>query len=226
MIEIIPAILTNDPKELEEKIRQVEGLARLDSESKRAGRVQIDIVDGVFADNKTISLEAVANIDTDLLLDIQLMTKEPADWVERAVRAMADRVIGHIEMMSDQARFIEKVAETGEKVGLAIDLPTPVSALDTVALNNLDVVLVMLVKAGFGGQDFQEPALEKVTKLSSYKANNNCKYRICVDGGINEENIAKVRQAGADEAVIGHPLFEGNIQGKLEGLRRAAYGNS
>lgn len=216
MIEIIPAILTNDPKELEEKLRQLEGIVQ---------RVQIDIVDGVFADNKTISLEAAANIETDLLLDIQLMAKEPADWVERAVRAMADRVIGHIEMMSDQMAFIAKVAETGEKVGLAIDLSTPVSAFDPAVLNSLDVVLVMSVKAGFGGQDFQEPALEKVTKLSNYRASNNCKYRICVDGGINEENIAKVRQAGADEVAVGHSLFEGNIRERLEGLRRAAYGN-
>lgn len=214
MLEIIPAILTNDPKELEEKIRQVEELVQ---------RVQVDIVDGVFADNKTISLEAVANIDTNLLLDIQLMTKEPVDWVEKSARAMADRIIGQVEMMSDQARFIEKVAETGEKVGLAIDLPTPISALDTVILNNLDVVLVMSVKGGFGGQDFQEPALKKVIELSGYRASNNCRYRICVDGGINEENIGKIRRAGADEAVIGHSLFEGDIRERLEGLRRAAY---
>lgn len=214
MLEIIPAILTNDPKELEEKLRLAESVAQ---------RVQIDIVDGLFANNRTVSLETVANIDTNLLLDIQLMTKEPADWVERAVRAMADRVIGHIEMMTNQTQFIEKVAETGEKVGLAIDLSTPVSALDPAVLNNLDVVLIMAVKAGFGGQDFQEPALEKVTELLSYRANNNCKYRICVDGGINEENIQRVRQAGADEAVIGHSLFEGDIQERLEGLRRAAY---
>lgn len=215
MLEIIPAILTNDPKELEEKIRQVEELVN---------RVQIDIVDGVFADNKTISLEAVANIDTNLLLDIQLMTKEPVDWVERAVHAMADRVVGHIEMMSDQMAFVAKVQETGEKAGLAIDLPTPVSALDPAILNNLDVVLVMSVKAGFGKQDFQESALEKVTKLLSYRANNNCKYRICVDGGINEENIAKVQQAGADEVVIGHSLFaSGDVAQRVEELKKAAY---
>lgn len=215
MLEIIPAILTNDPKELKEKIRAVEGLVK---------RIQIDIVDGVFANNRTISLDAVANIDTSLLLDIQLMTKEPADWVERAVRALADRVIGHIEMMSDQSEFIGKVTETGEKVGLAIDLPTPVSALDPVVLNNLDVVLVMSVKAGFGGQDFQEPALEKVTELLSYRVNNNCKYRICVDGGINEENIAKVRRAGADEIVIGHSLFtSADVAQRIEELKKAAY---
>lgn len=208
MLEIIPAILTNDPKELEEKIRQAEGLVQ---------RVQIDVVDGVFASNKTVSLEAVANIETSLLLDIQLITKEPVDWVERAARAMADRVVGHIEMMSDQAAFVAKVQETGEGVGLAIDLPTPVSALDTVVLGDLDVVLVMSVKAGFGGQDFQEPALKKVTELLSYRVSNNCKYRICVDGGINEENIGKIRQAGTDEVVIGtrclKEIFRGNWRG-------------
>lgn len=217
MLEIIPAILTNDPKELEEKIRQVEGLV---------GRVQIDIVDGVFADNKTVSLDAVANIDTDILLDIQLMTKEPADWVGKVVHTMADRIIGHIEMMSDQMAFVAKVQETGEKIGLAIDLPTPVSALDPAVINNLDVILVMSVKAGFGGQEFDESVIEKIKQLDEIRARDGTPFRICVDGGINEENIQKVRQARADEVVIGHSLFEGDIQERLKELRRAAYDNS
>lgn len=214
MLEIIPAILTNSPKELEEKIRAAEGVAN---------RVQIDIVDGAFANNKTISLDAVANIDTSLLLDIQLMTKDPVDWVERSIHALADRIIGHIEMMSDQMEFVAKVQETGEKVGLAIDLPTPVSDLDPVVLNNLDVVLVMSVKAGFGGQEFDQSAVEKIKELDEIRARDNTPFRICVDGGINEENIAKVRQAGADEVVAGHSLFQVDIGERLEVLRKAAY---
>lgn len=214
MLEIIPAILTNDPKELEEKIRAAEGVA---------SRVQIDIIDGAFANNKTISLDAVANIDTSLLLDIQLMTKDPVDWVERSIHALADRIIGHIEMMSDQMEFLTKVQETGEKVGLAIDLPTSVSALDSAVINNLDVVLVMSVKAGFGGQEFDESAIEKIKQLDEIRVRDNTPFRICVDGGINEENIARIRQAGADEVVIGHSLFEGDISVRLEELKQAAY---
>lgn len=214
MLEIIPAILTNNPQELEDKIRKVEGLVR---------RIQIDIVDGVFASNKTVSLDAVANIDTSLLLDIQLMTKDPVDWVERAVRAMADRVIGHIEMMSDQMEFVAKVQETGEKIGLAVDLSTPVSALDSLVLNNLDVVLVMSVKAGFGGQEFDESVIGKIKQLDEIRARDDTPFQICVDGGINEENIAKVRQAGADEVVVGHSLFSGDITERVEVLRKAAY---
>lgn len=218
MFEIIPAILTNNPKEFEEKTQALGGLVN---------RVQIDIVDGVFADNKTVSLEAVASVikdlETNISFDVHLMTKDPVDWVERAAGAMAERIIGQIEMMSSQVEFIGKVTETGEKVGLALDLPTPVSALDPAVLNNLDVVLVMSVKAGFGGQEFDEGAVEKIKQLDEIRVRDDTPFKICVDGGINEENIAKVRQAGADEVAIGHSLLGEDIGERLETLRKAAY---
>lgn len=218
MLEIIPAILTSDPKELEEKIGQAEGLVQ---------RVQIDIIDGFFADNKTVSLETVSgvirNLETNISFDIHLMTKDPIDWTERAAGAMADRIIGQIEMMSNQAEFVGKVTETGEKVGLALDLPTPVSALDQAVLNSLDVVLVMSVKAGFGGQEFDESAVEKIKQLDEIRARDDTPFRICVDGGINEGNITMVRRAGADEVVIGHSLFTNDIAKRFEDLKRAAY---
>lgn len=214
MIEIVPAILTNNVEELEAKIRAVEGLVK---------RVQIDIVDGVFANNRTVDLSAVANIETDLLLDVQLMTKEPSDWVEKSLRAMADRIIGHIEMMSDQVEFVGKVTAVGHQVGLALDLPTPVSALDETVLNNLDVVLVMSVKAGFGGQEFDHLVLDKIRKLDEIRARDSTPFKIAVDGGINKEHIAEIRRAGADEAVVGSALGSINIAEHVDNLIKAAY---
>lgn len=221
-MDIIPAILTKDPAELVEKMQRVEGLARLaEGDPRRIQRVQIDIVDGVFADNKTITLDMLASIETNLLLDVQLMTKEPALWVEHAVRALADRIIGHVEMMGNQRDFVVRVQETGHLVGLGLDLDTPVVKIEEDVLLDLDVVLLMSVKAGFGGQEFQNSVLPKTEELVALRQKLNTAFAICVDGGINEENIKRLQDCGADEVAIGSSLFEGDIQENLEKLRKA-----
>lgn len=209
MLEVIPAILTNDPKELEEKISRLEGLVK---------RVQVDVVDGVFAQNRSIGLEALTNIDTSLLIDVHLMTKDPIDWIEKSVRAMADRIIGQVEMMSDQFVFASKVQELGHQAGLAIDLDTPVSSIDPTVLINLDVILVMSVKAGFGGQAFEKSAIRKIKDLDELRAKEATPFRICVDGGINISNIKYIKEAGADEVAIGHLLFEGDLEENIAKL--------
>ena len=207
MVEVIPTILTTDPREAEEKIARLEGLVK---------KVQIDVIDGVFAQNKTIEPSAVEGIDTGLFLDFHLMTKEPADWVERAVRAGADRIIGQIEMMTDQVAFLGKVQEAGILVGLAIDLPTPVSSLEATIIDNLDVVLVMSVKAGFGGQEFDETALDKIKELNALRAKDTNPFRICVDGGVTPEIMEKLGSAGADEVAVGRRLFNGDLEENLK----------
>ena len=206
MVEVVPTILTSDAREAEEKIRRLEGLVK---------KVQIDIIDGVFAQNRTIEPSAVEGIETSLGLDFHLMTKEPALWVERAVRAGADRIIGQIEMMADQVTFLGKVQEKGISVGLAIDLPTPVSSLDATILNNLDVVLVMSVKAGFGGQDFNEAALAKIKELDGLRQKDITPFKICVDGGVTPELMEKLAKAGADEVAVGR-LFAGEPEENLK----------
>ena len=214
MIQIIPAILSNDIKEVGEKLAQVDGVS---------GKIQIDVIDGVFANNKTVDPSALEFIETDLKLDFHLMTKEPIDWVERAVRGMADRIIGQVEMMTDQVGFVGKVSEVGLSVGLAIDLPTSISKLDPTILTNLDVVLVMSVPAGFGGREFDRRALAKIRELDEIRIRDDTPFKICVDGGINTNNISDVVKAGADELVIGEGLFAGNIKENIDSLMKAAY---
>ncbi len=215
MVEIIPAILTLDIKEVEEKLKRAEGVVK---------RVQIDIIDGIFANNKTVDPSALEYIETDLNLDFHLMTKEPIDWVERAARGGTERIIGQIEKMSDQLAFVGKVQEVGANVGLAIDIETPVSALDPVVLTNLDVVLVMAVPAGFGGQKFDERALNKVKQLDEIRARDDSPFRICVDGGETSDVIDDTKLAGADEIVIGRRLFEGDLRQNVERYIKASYG--
>jgi len=216
MIEVIPAILTNNIKEVSDKL-EVLGDSFL--------RVQIDIVDGIYAMNKTITPDSLVNLDTDKLLDFHLMVKGPIDWVEKCVRGMADRIIGQIEMMNDQIQFVKKVQEAGLSVGLGLDLETPFENLDLEIVGSLDLVLVMSVKAGFGGQNFERKALEKVRSLKDFKLRNQLDFKICVDGGINEENIRDVYLSGADEVVIGARLFNNNdIGGYVKKLKEKAYG--
>lgn len=214
MVQIIPAILTANVREVEDKLKIVE---------ETCERVQIDIIDGVFANNKTIDPSALEFIETDLKLDFHLMTKEPVDWVERCVRGMADRIIGQIEMMSDQIAFVGKVQEVGLSVGLAIDLETPISALDPTILTNLDVVLLMAVPAGFGGQKFDTRVLDKIRELDKIRARDDSPFKICVDGGETIDTIDETHFEGADEAVIGKKIFTGDLAENLKNYQKAAH---
>lgn len=207
MVEVIPAILTGDIREIQDKIARAEGVVK---------RVQIDIIDGQFVDNRTVDPSALEVIDTDIELDFHLMTKEPVDWVEKAARGGADRIIGQIEKMSDQIGYLGKVQELGLEAGLALDLDTPVSQLDLTILPNLDAVLLMAVKAGFSGQDFDNQVLEKIKALREIRVRDNAAYRICVDGGVLPENVGKINSAGADEVAVGKRLFEGDLEANIE----------
>lgn len=206
-IEIIPSLLTNSPSELSELVEKCEGVVK---------RVHVDIIDGVYADNKTIDPSVLENVETSLLLDFHLMVDDPINWVERCVRAGADRVIGHIEMMGSQREFIEKVTEAGAIPGLAIDMDTEPSEIDESILDSLDVILVMSVPAGFGGQSFNENALDKIHTLNKIRQEKNLSFSICDDGGVTLEFIDDVRREGADEAVVGRKLFEGDLRENVE----------
>ena len=196
MGEIIPTILTKDPIDLEKKIQDLNGLA---------DRVQIDIIDGLYLPEKTVLLEDLKSIDTLLKLDIHLMVKDPQSWIDRCLEVMADRIIGQVEMMTDQESFIAKAAETaGLGIGLGLDLDTPTSAIPKDTLIKLDMVLVMTRKAGFGEFPFDGGALEKVRELRGLGFEKD----ICVDGGINSGNIKKCLEAGATSFAIGGAIWK------------------
>ncbi len=214
MVKIIPAILTSDVGELLELLKRCEDVA---------DRVQVDIIDGVFAENKTIDPSVLANLDLNLSLEFHLMVKEPKNWVERCARAGADSIVGQIEMMSSQQEFVGRVQEVGAYVGLAIDLATQVSALDEAILNNLDSVLVMSVKAGFGGQEFDRKVLSKIQKLDEIRSRDTTPFSIIDDGGVTMEAVDDARRVGVDEIVVGKRLFEGDLKTNIEKFTKAAY---
>lgn len=212
-IEVVSSVLTDDLDEARRLISRCEGVLK---------RTSVDIIDGKFADNKTITPDQLSDIETKLSIDYHLMVVEPVNWVERCVRGQADRIIGQIEYMSDQPEFVEKAQEVGTKVGLAIDLKTPVDELDSVVLTDLDVVIVMSINAGFGGQKFETQALEKIKKLDKIRRKDTTPFKIHVDGGVNFDNISKVVRAGAGEVSVGRLLFKGDISENVNRLRKAA----
>jgi ribulose-phosphate 3-epimerase len=212
-MEIIPSILTSDPKETREMLSKCEGVVE---------RVSIDIIDGKFADNKTITPDLLAEVETNLKIDYQLMVEEPVNWIERCVSGQADRIIGHIEHMMDQVQFVGKVQDVGAYIGLAIDLDTPISDVDKEILTNLDTVLLMSVPAGFGGQKFRKEVISKIRQLRKVRDKDETPFKIHVDGGITSDNIKDVVNFGADEVSVGRGLFKGDLEENIRVFRRGS----
>jgi ribulose-phosphate 3-epimerase len=214
MIEIIPGILTDDPNKAREMLGRVEGVAK---------RVHIDIMDGHFVDNKTIYPDVLHDIDGRTLIDYHLMVKEPLNWLEKCIKGNCDRAIGHIELMQSQRRYVEKCQELGMRVGLAIDLNTPIFEIDEEVLSDLDVILVMSVKAGFGGQEFSDKAIDKLHELGKLRSLNDYKYKICDDGGVTFDKIDDIHDESVDQVVIGNRIFEGDLAENIKKYIEAAY---
>lgn len=207
MLNIIPSILTDSSAEAFDLISKCEGVV---------DRIHIDIIDGQFANNKTVYPEIFQDLNTALMIDYHLMVKKPINWLEKCLLGQVDRVIAQVEMMEDQLAFVTKATELGMQVGLAIDLDTPVSSIDETILTDLDVVLVMSVKAGFGGQQFHPEALEKVKQLVEIAKQDATPFKICVDGGETLDTIDDTIEAGADEVSIGRRLFDGDLAVNVE----------
>lgn len=207
MVKIIPTILTNDSSEAVEFIKESQAVAK---------RIQLDVIDGVFANNKTLDPIFFKDLDLSFEIDYHLMVKEPINWVEKCAEGQGDRLIGQIEQMSDQMEFIKKVQSVGLSVGLGLDLATPVSSLGQEVLESLDVVLLMSVKAGFGGQEFNLDAWDKIKELVEKREKVNHKFKICVDGGITVELAHDMNKAGVDEVTVGRRIFEGELADNIK----------
>lgn len=209
MVQIIPSILTRDEKELGDLLAQIEGVER----------VHVDVMDGKFVDNTTITPSALKGIETQLLVDYHLSTKEPVSWVERCVEGRAERIIGHIEDMESQEEFVARVVDNGVKAGLAVDIETDVTDVDVRVLLKLSVVLLMSYPTGFGGQKFDDRVLDKIGYFDKLRRKKPLNYAICVDGGIDEKTIGKAAKSGADEVVMGRLIFKGSFRDNLEKFR-------
>lgn len=201
-IFISPSLLAANPMDMHSEVKKCE----------RAGAdmLHIDVMDGHFVPNLTFGLPFIKALKkiTDLPLDVHLMISNPDQAFDEYLKAGADMLTFHIEASTHPHRVIEAIRRHGSKAGIALNPHTPISHVDEL-LPYLDIVLIMSVNPGFGGQSFIETATDKTAKLKDRVDSKNLsdQITIAIDGGINANNIQKCHQAGIQQFVAGSSLF-------------------
>ncbi len=197
---LAPSILSSDFSRLAEEIDVVE----------RAGAdwIHVDVMDGHFVPNLTIGAPVVRSIRpcTSLPLDVHLMIEEPGRYLDDFIKAGADWVSFHIEAEPNPQPFLRRIREAGRRGGLALK---PGTSIDAVLpyIDDCDLVLVMTVEPGFGGQSFQVEPLAKIAPLREAAMRSNREIEIQVDGGIDLETLPRALEAGANVFVAGSAVY-------------------
>ena len=197
-MKIAPSILSADFTALGEAIARVEAAG--------ADLLHVDVMDGHFVPNLSIGPPVIESIRkrTRLPLDVHLMIEEPERWVETYIKSGADYVTVHVEASAHLERTLTLIREAGARSGVALNPSTPPEVLQYV-LDDLDLVLVMSVNPGFGGQSFIPTAYEKIRRLRAMLADRPV--LISVDGGVKADNAGPLAQAGATVLVAGSAIF-------------------
>ena len=201
MIHVAPSILSADFTRLGEQVREVEAAG--------VDRFQIDVMDGRFVPNITFGALAFESLRplTRLAIEAHLMVQPPEDFIERFAKAGADTIIVHQEATPHLHRAIQHIHHLGKKAAVAINPSTPAGTLSEV-LGSLQMVLVMTVNPGFGGQEFIYETLHKIRQVRSAIRERGLDCEVEVDGGINHETAPLVVEAGANVLVAGSSVFD------------------
>jgi len=217
MIKLAPSILSADFARLGEQV----------AEAARAGAdyIHVDVMDGHFVPNITIGAPVVAAIRpvTSLPLDVHLMVEHPERYISEFVHAGADIITVHVEASPHLQSTIQLIKELGARAGVSLNPPTPIGAVEEF-LHRVDLVLVMSVNPGFGGQSFIPATLLRIAKMRKILDDRGLSAELEVDGGINAENAPDIVKAGATVLVAGNSIFraEDGISGAMQRLREAA----
>lgn len=207
-IIVAPSLLAADFSKLREEIQEVE--------SYGAEYLHLDVMDGNFVPNISFGVPIISSIrkHSNLVFDVHLMVENPDRFIKDMVDAGADVITIHAEATKHLNRTIQLIKSYGKKVGVALNPSTPLDVIKY-DLKDIDMVLIMTVNPGFGGQAFIEGMLQKIRDLRSIDPNID----IQVDGGINNKTSKLVKEAGANILVAGSYLFKGDYKQKIESLR-------
>jgi len=208
MFKIAPSILAADFANLTEEIRAVEEAG--------ADWLHIDVMDGHFVPNLTIGPPVVASLRkvTGLPLDVHLMIEKPDNYLETFVLAGADILTVHVETCPHLHRTLQCIHKLGKKAGVALNPTTPLIFLEPI-LEEVDLILIMSVNPGFGGQEFIPQTLKRIQTVRKWIKKYNLKVDLEVDGGINENTLSQVVKAGANVFVAGSAIFGKNDYNKI-----------
>lgn len=210
--QLAPSILSADFSRLGDQIR--------DLEQENIEFLHIDVMDGMFVPAISFGMPVIASLRkiTDLFFDVHLMVQEPIRYIQDFRDAGADGITVHYEACEDLDATLNAIRASGVKVAVSLCPETPVSELEPY-LPQLDMVLIMGVHPGFGGQVLIPETLDKVKQLRQIRSREGLHYQIEIDGGIHLDNIVETVRCGTDLVVAGTAVFQGNIKENIRMLK-------
>lgn len=201
MVKISPSVLACDLSKLLDEVKSIQEAG--------ADMVHLDVMDGSFVTNISFGLPVISSLrkNTDMFFDVHLMIDRPERYIPRFIDAGADLVTFHYEACEDPRTALETIRNLGKKAGISIKPATPVEEIYPL-LDSCDLVLIMTVEPGYGGQAFMPEMLVKIERLRAEIVKRGLDIDIQVDGGINEETAVMVKRAGANNLVAGSYVFK------------------